>query len=81
MNLDASLVVLHDAIEDDVEPGNMSEDESVDEHEEHSKNEAGSHVKRCCHGDTLGQCGHHCKEKTDIPEQKLCEATKLLEKC
>ena len=66
--------MLHDAVEDDVEPDSLSEDERVDKHEEQSENEAGSHVKRCCHGDTLGKCGQHCKEETDIPEQKLCEA-------
>ena len=65
--------MLHDAVEDDVKPGILSEEKSVDKHEEHSENEAGSHVKRCCHGDTLGKCGQHCKEETDIPEQKLCE--------
>ena len=69
--------MLHDAVEDDVKPGILSEEKSVDKHEEHSENEAGSHVKRCCHGNTLGKCGHHCKEETDIPEQKLCEATQF----
>ena len=65
--------MLHDAVEDDVKPGILSEEKSIDKHEEHSENEAGSHVKRSCHGNTLGKCGHHCKEETDIPEQKLCE--------
>ena len=66
--------MLHDAVENDVKPGILSEEKSVDKHEEHSENEACGQVKRSCHGDTMGQCGQHCKEETDIPEQKLREA-------